>query len=91
MNGLFAEEMQRFIAWHLYTEKYHGGLYTANYTIANNRLAHYTGLIATEDFERLELNSSERSGINNAWTGSIQIRPWTLADTWCIYQRCHFV
>lgn len=65
LNALFAEEMERFIAWHLFHEQ--GtvkGLYTADYTIANGRLAQLYGVDATSDeFERIELNPNERSGI----------------------------
>ena len=65
LNALFAEEIQRFIAWHLYTENGNlRGLYTADYTIANSRLASLYGLdSSTDDFERVDLNPTERSGI----------------------------
>ena len=67
LNSLFAEEIQQFIAWHLYVEN--GtlrGLYTADYTFANDRLATLYGVddaVDSEEFTRIELNPSERSGI----------------------------
>ncbi len=65
LNDLFIEEIRRFVSWHLFTEN--GSLremLTANYTIANQRLASLYGVEgASEEFERIELDPSERSGI----------------------------
>lgn len=65
LNALYREEIERFINWHLYTEN--GSvkeLYTADYTIANDRLATLYGVDgATEDFTRIDLNPEERSGV----------------------------
>ena len=65
LNALYREEIERFINWHIYTEN--GSvkeLYTADYTIANDRLAALYGVDgATEDFTRIDLNPDERSGV----------------------------
>ena len=65
LNLLFAEEMEQFVTWHLFTEQ--GtvrGLYTADYTFANGRLAELYGVEGPgDDFERIALNPNERSGI----------------------------
>jgi hypothetical protein len=65
LNHLFIEEMSRFVSWHVFTEN--GTLremLTAKYTIANQRLAELYGVEGvSEDFERIELDPSERSGI----------------------------
>lgn len=65
LNALYREEIERFINWHIYTEN--GSvkeLYTADYTIANERLASLYGVDGTpEEFTRIDLNPAERSGV----------------------------
>jgi|GEM_PF-2423757 len=65
LNTLFKEEIEQFIAWHIYTEN--GTvkeLYTADYTIANDRLAALYGVESTtSEFTRIDLDPTERSGI----------------------------
>lgn len=65
LNAMLKEEMTRFIAWHIYTEN--GSvreLYTADYTIANDRLAALYGVESTTTaFTRIDLDPSERSGV----------------------------
>ena len=65
LNSLMIEEISRFVSWHLFTEN--GTLQemlTADYTIANQRLAELYGVSGgSEEFERIELDPTERSGI----------------------------
>ena len=65
LNEAFKEEFQQFIQWHIFQEN--GtlkGLYTADYTIANQEIAALYGETVTgEGFEKIALNPNERSGI----------------------------
>lgn len=65
LNHLLIEEMSRFVSWHVFTENgTFKEMLTADYTIANRRLAELYGVEGTsEDFERIDLDPSERSGI----------------------------